>query len=69
MSKKDKLKNFIKQVYNDLHISSGGEIAQLDELKWNHNNCCYRRILKFAPNNVDICLDIGCGKGELSFML
>lgn len=45
------------------------EIAQLDELKWNHNNCYYRHLLKFVPNNVDTCLDIGCGKGELSFML
>jgi 2-polyprenyl-3-methyl-5-hydroxy-6-metoxy-1,4-benzoquinol methylase len=45
------------------------EISQLGELKWNHNNCYFKQLLKFVPNNVETCLDIGCGKGELSFML
>ncbi len=45
------------------------EISQLGELKWNHNNCYFNQLLKIVPNNVETCLDIGCGKGELSFML
>ncbi|MBZ9621449.1 class I SAM-dependent methyltransferase [Clostridium sp. FP2] len=45
------------------------EIAELGELKWNHNNCYFKYLLKFVPNNVGTCLDIGCGKGELSNML
>ena len=45
------------------------EISQLRELKWNHNNCYFEYLLKFIPNNAGTCLDIGCGKGELSFML
>jgi len=45
------------------------EISQLNELEWDHNNCYYRHLLKFVPTNVETCLDIGCGKGELSFML
>ena len=45
------------------------EISQLGELKWNHNNCYFKHLISFVPNNVETCLDIGCGKGELSFML
>jgi len=45
------------------------EIPQFEEPKWNHNNCYFKLLLKLAPNNVENCLDIGCGKGELSFML
>jgi len=45
------------------------EISQLDELKWNHNNCYFKYLIKFVPNTAEICLEIGCGKGELSFML
>lgn len=45
------------------------EISQLEELKWNHNNCYFKYLMKFVPNKVETCLDIGCGKGELSFML
>lgn len=45
------------------------EISELDELKWNHNNCYFKHLIKFIPNNVETCLDIGCGKGELSLML
>ena len=44
------------------------EIAQLDDQKWNHNNYYYRQILKIL-DNVETCLEIGCGKGELSFLL
>jgi len=25
--------------------------------------------MRLIPDNVEVCLDIGCGKGELSFML
>jgi ubiquinone/menaquinone biosynthesis C-methylase UbiE len=45
------------------------EISGLSELKWNHNNCYFKYLLKFVPNNIETCLDIGCGKGELSFMI
>lgn len=45
------------------------EISQLDEPKWNHNNCYFNHLIKLVPNNIETCLDIGCGKGELSFML
>lgn len=45
------------------------EISELDELKWNHNNCYFKHLVKLIPDNVEACLDIGCGKGELSTML
>lgn len=45
------------------------EISELDEPKWNHNNCYFKQLMKLIPDGVDTCLDIGCGKGELSFML
>ncbi|WP_146126578.1 class I SAM-dependent methyltransferase, partial [Clostridium thermopalmarium] len=45
------------------------EISELDEPKWNHNNCYFNQLMKLIPDNVETCLDIGCGKGELSFML
>lgn len=45
------------------------EIAELEEPKWNHNNCYYKEIIKMIPDDIDTCLDIGCGKGELSFLL
>lgn len=53
--------NIVKSDFN--------EISQLRELKWNHNNCYFKHLIKFVPNNAETCLDIGCGKGELSFML
>lgn len=45
------------------------EISQLAEPKWNHSSCYYKFILKHLPANPEICLDIGCGKGALSFLL
>lgn len=45
------------------------EISELSEPKWNHNNCYFGHLLKFIPDHVEICLDIGCGKGELSSRL
>lgn len=53
--------NIVKSDFN--------EISQLEEVKWNHNNCYFKYLLKFIPAKVETCLDIGCGKGELSFML
>lgn len=53
--------NIVKSDFN--------EISELNEPKWNHNNCYFRHIMKFIPNNAETCLDIGCGKGELSVML
>jgi SAM-dependent methyltransferase len=45
------------------------EISELDDPKWNHNNCYFNQLMKIIPDNVGVCLDIGCGKGELSFLL
>jgi len=45
------------------------EIAELDEPKWNHNNCYFNQLIKLIPDNAGTCLDIGCGKGELTYML
>lgn len=45
------------------------EISELDEPKWNHNNCYFNHLVKLIPNDMDTCLEIGCGKGELSSML
>lgn len=49
--------------------SDFNEISELAEPKWNHNNCYFNYLLKLVPDNVDNCLDIGCGKGGLSFLL
>jgi len=53
--------NVVKKDFN--------EISELEDPKWNHNNCYYNQILKLIPDNVDTCLEIGCGKGELAFLL
>ncbi|WP_313370318.1 class I SAM-dependent methyltransferase, partial [Sedimentibacter sp.] len=46
------------------------EIAGLDnEPKWNHNNCYFPYLLRYVPTGTETCLDIGCGKGELSVLL
>lgn len=45
------------------------KISELDEPKWNHNNCYFHQLLKHVPDDAEICLDIGCGKGELSYLL
>lgn len=45
------------------------EISELDDPKWNHNNCYFKQLMKLIPDNVNTYLNIGCGKGELSFML
>ncbi|NTV90917.1 MAG: class I SAM-dependent methyltransferase [Clostridiales bacterium] len=50
--------------------SDFNEIAELgDDPAWNHNNCYFRQLLKYVPEQTGICLDIGCGKGELSLLL
>lgn len=54
---------------SDIIKNDFNEISELDELKWNHNNCYFQQLIKYVPNNAEVCLDIGCGKGELSFML
>lgn len=53
--------NIIKEDFN--------EISKLEEPKWNHNNCYFKYIQSLIPDGTEICLDIGCGKGELSFLL
>jgi len=45
------------------------EISELDEPKWNHNNCYFGYLMRYVPDKAVTCLDIGCGKGELSLML
>lgn len=46
------------------------EIAELgSDPKWNHNNCYFPYLLRQISLGTDICLDIGCGKGELSALL
>jgi len=46
------------------------EIAELgDDPKWNHNNCYFPYLLRQIPSGILACLDIGCGKGELSALL
>ena len=53
--------NTIKEDFN--------EISELEEPKWNHNNCYFKSIQSLIPDHTETCLDIGCGKGELSFLL
>lgn len=53
----------------DIVKNDFNEISQLDELRWNHNNCYFKYLVEYVPNSIETCLDIGCGKGELSFML
>ncbi len=54
----------------DIVKSDFNEIAELgDDLKWNHNNCYFRHLLKHIPKGAGTCLDIGCGKGELTALL
>lgn len=46
------------------------EIAELgSDPKWNHNNCYFPYLLRQIPLGAGTCLDIGCGKGELSKLL
>lgn len=46
------------------------EIALLGpEPAWNHNNCYFPYLLRRIPPGAETCLDIGCGKGELSALL
>lgn len=53
----------------DVVKSDFNEISQLNEPKWNHNNCYFKQLVNLIPRNAKTCLDIGCGKGELSYML
>jgi len=53
----------------DIVKADFNEIAELDDTKWNHNNCYHNLIMKLIPDNVETCLEIGCGKGEFSFLL
>lgn len=54
----------------DLVKSDFNEIAELGSgPKWNHNNCYFPYLLKHIPNGTGTCLDIGCGKGELTALL
>lgn len=46
------------------------EIADLpNPPKWNHNNCYFSYLLSFLPEHFEMCLEIGCGQGELSALL
>jgi len=42
------------------------EIAALpDPPRWNHNNCYFPYLMRFLPERLGCCLEIGCGQGEL----
>jgi len=49
--------------------SDFNSIAALDEPKWDHNRFYYPSVLRCMPEDAGVCLDIGCGKGELSLLL
>ncbi len=50
-------------------INDFNKIASFgNDPKWNHNNCYFGHLLKYIPHKTDFCLDIGCGKGELSYL-
>ena len=54
----------------DIVKSDFNEIAGLgSDPKWNHNNCYFPYLLQHIPAGTGTCLDIGCGKGELSALL
>lgn len=54
----------------DIVKADFNEIAELgSDPKWNHNNCYFPYLLRQIPLGTEICLDIGCGKGELSALL
>lgn len=53
----------------DIVRADFNEIAELDEAAWNHNNCYFPYLLRLLPKNTETCLDIGCGKGQLSGLL
>ncbi len=56
--------------YYDIIKSDFNEIAKLgDDPKWNHNSCYFPYLLKHIPAEAGTCIDIGCGKGELSSLL
>jgi hypothetical protein len=41
----------IKQDFN--------EIANIDESKWDHNNCYFDYLMRYVPEGAGECLDIG----------
>ncbi|MDF2987481.1 MAG: protein-L-isoaspartate carboxylmethyltransferase [Eubacterium sp.] len=45
------------------------QISQLEEPDWNHNNCYFKYLMELVDRGCDLCLEIGCGKGELSNLL
>lgn len=50
--------------------SDFNEIAKLgSDPKWNHNNYCFPYLLRQIPSGMEVWLDIGCRKGELSPLL
>lgn len=54
----------------DIVKADFNEIAGLGhELRWNHNICYYPYLVELLPEGTKNCLDIGCGKGELSLLL
>lgn len=53
--------NIVKNDFN--------EISQLEESTWNHNNCYFELLINLTPTKVENSLEIGCGKGELTYML
>lgn len=42
--------NIVKDDFN--------EVSEINEPKWNHNNCCFKHLMKFSPKDIETCLDI-----------
>lgn len=53
----------------DLVKSDFDKIAKLKDKKWDHNRHYHKYLLKHAPDNIRLSLDIGCGKGEFANLL
>jgi len=60
--------DIIMQNY-DVVKNDFNQISDLNDKIWNHNNCYFDYILKYVKTDCQLCLDIGCGKGELSNLL
>lgn len=55
-------------IHNDLE-NDFDLIAELDPIKWNHNNQYYRFLLKKINKRCNNSLEIGCGTGEFCRLL
>lgn len=44
-------------------------IAKLKDKRWNHNRHYHKYLLSHISDNIDTALDVGCGKGEFTYLL